>query len=201
MTSPQHGGRLRTNRLNTSLFLPWSKVPSRGVWAVPGSVLVRLYWSPGGHRVAPAKTTFTNLTLDCFPSLYHRPVPWKSGRVSTARSSHCSEQLCRLICTIKELGSSSRQVLRLSESMTSNEGIISITSLFCGQTVSDDDWLCNYFPNDHKITIIYLYGSTALVEPYRYFSFLIHTQSVELLGRGISPSKAVIYTQNNTNTE
>jgi hypothetical protein len=34
-----------------------------------------------------------------------------------------------------------------------------------------------------------IYDSTALVDLGRYFSFLIYTQSVELLGRGISPSQ------------
>jgi hypothetical protein len=34
-----------------------------------------------------------------------------------------------------------------------------------------------------------IYGSTALVDLGRFFSFLIHTQSVGLLGRGISPSQ------------
>jgi hypothetical protein len=33
------------------------------------------------------------------------------------------------------------------------------------------------------------YGSTALVDLGRFFSFLIYTQSVGLLGRGISPSQ------------
>jgi hypothetical protein len=58
------------------------------------------------------------------------------------------------------------------------------------------------------MTTIYLsiylsiYGSTALVDFGRFFSFLIYTQSVGLLGRGGSdPRKACTYTQNNTNTE
>jgi hypothetical protein len=34
----------------------------------------------------------------------------------------------------------------------------------------------------------------------RFFSFLIYTQSVELLGRGSARRKAAIYTQNNANT-
>jgi hypothetical protein len=34
-----------------------------------------------------------------------------------------------------------------------------------------------------------IYGSTALVDLGRFFSFLIYTQSVGLLGRGISPSQ------------
>jgi hypothetical protein len=34
-----------------------------------------------------------------------------------------------------------------------------------------------------------IYGSTALVDPGRFFSSFIHTQTVELLGRGISPSQ------------
>jgi hypothetical protein len=41
--------------------------------------------------------------------------------------------------------------------------------------------------------VLYLYlslnGSTALVGLDRFFSFLIYTQSVGLLGRGISPSQ------------
>jgi hypothetical protein len=36
---------------------------------------------------------------------------------------------------------------------------------------------------------IYIYGSTALVELGRFFSLLMYTQSVGLLGRGISPSQ------------
>jgi hypothetical protein len=35
----------------------------------------------------------------------------------------------------------------------------------------------------------------------RFFSFLIHTQSVELLGREISPFQAPACTLNNTNAE
>jgi hypothetical protein len=34
-----------------------------------------------------------------------------------------------------------------------------------------------------------IFGSTALFDPGRFFSFLICTQSVRLLGRGISPSQ------------
>jgi hypothetical protein len=34
-----------------------------------------------------------------------------------------------------------------------------------------------------------IYGSTALVELGRFFGFLIYTESVGLLGRGISPSQ------------
>jgi hypothetical protein len=34
-----------------------------------------------------------------------------------------------------------------------------------------------------------IYGSTALVDLGRFFSFLIYTQSAGLLGRGISPSQ------------
>jgi hypothetical protein len=34
-----------------------------------------------------------------------------------------------------------------------------------------------------------MYGSTALVDLDRFFSFFIHTQSVELLGGEISPSQ------------
>jgi hypothetical protein len=37
--------------------------------------------------------------------------------------------------------------------------------------------------------ILSIYGCTALVDLGRFFSFLIYTQSVWLLGRGISPSQ------------
>jgi hypothetical protein len=46
-----------------------------------------------------------------------------------------------------------------------------------------------------------IYGWTALVDLGRVFSFLICTQPVGLLGRGISPSQGHAYTQNNTKTE
>jgi hypothetical protein len=36
---------------------------------------------------------------------------------------------------------------------------------------------------------LYLYGSIVLVDLERFFGFLIYTQSVGLLGRGISPSQ------------
>jgi hypothetical protein len=36
---------------------------------------------------------------------------------------------------------------------------------------------------------LFIYGSTALVDLGRFFSFFIYTQSVGLLGRGISPSQ------------
>jgi hypothetical protein len=36
---------------------------------------------------------------------------------------------------------------------------------------------------------LYIYGSTALVDLGRFFSFLIYTQLIGLLGRGISPSQ------------
>jgi hypothetical protein len=42
-----------------------------------------------------------------------------------------------------------------------------------------------------------IYGSTTIVDHGRFFSFLIHTQSVELLGWGISPS---LPTQRTTQT-
>jgi hypothetical protein len=37
----------------------------------------------------------------------------------------------------------------------------------------------------------YIYGSTALVDLGCFFSFLIYTQSVGLLGWGISPSQGL----------
>jgi hypothetical protein len=43
-----------------------------------------------------------------------------------------------------------------------------------------------------------IYGCTALVDFGHFFTFLIYTQSVELLGKGISSSKAATYTKNNT---
>jgi hypothetical protein len=43
---------------------------------------------------------------------------------------------------------------------------------------------------------ISVYGSTALVDLGRFFSFLIYTQSLGLLGRGISPSQGLyLYTE------
>jgi hypothetical protein len=45
-----------------------------------------------------------------------------------------------------------------------------------------------------------IYGCTALVDLGRFFSFLIYTQSVGLLGRGISPSQGrYLHTEHNTN--
>jgi hypothetical protein len=45
----------------------------------------------------------------------------------------------------------------------------------------------------------YIYGSTALVDLGRFFSFLIYTQSIGLLGRGISPSQGhYLHTEQNT---
>jgi hypothetical protein len=46
-----------------------------------------------------------------------------------------------------------------------------------------------------------IYGSTALVDLGRFFSFLIYIQSIGLLGRGSAHHKAAIYTQDNTDTE
>jgi hypothetical protein len=47
-----------------------------------------------------------------------------------------------------------------------------------------------------------VYGSTVLLMDLgRFFSFLIYTQTVGLLGRVISPSQGRTYTQNNTNTD
>jgi hypothetical protein len=40
-----------------------------------------------------------------------------------------------------------------------------------------------------KLVIIFLYGSTALVDLGYFFSFLTHTRSVRLLRREISPSQ------------
>jgi hypothetical protein len=44
-----------------------------------------------------------------------------------------------------------------------------------------------------------IYSSTVLVDLDRFFSFLIYTQSVGLLGRGISPSHRTTQTQNDSN--
>jgi hypothetical protein len=54
-----------------------------------------------------------------------------------------------------------------------------------------------------RITLYYLYtyGSTVPVDLGRFFSFLIYTQTVGLLGRGSARRKAATYTQNNTNSE
>jgi hypothetical protein len=46
----------------------------------------------------------------------------------------------------------------------------------------------SYFPLYLSIYLS-IYGSTALVDLGRFFSFVIHTQSVGLLGRWISPSQ------------
>jgi hypothetical protein len=47
----------------------------------------------------------------------------------------------------------------------------------------------------------FFYGSTAIVGLGRFSSSLIYTQSVGLIGRGISPSQGrYLYTQDNTNT-
>jgi hypothetical protein len=46
-----------------------------------------------------------------------------------------------------------------------------------------------------------IYGSTALVDLGRFFSFLICTQSVGLLGRGISPSQGRYLHRTTQNTE
>jgi hypothetical protein len=44
-------------------------------------------------------------------------------------------------------------------------------------------------PSIHPSIYLSIYGSTALVDLGCYFSFLIYSQLVGLLGRGISPSK------------
>jgi hypothetical protein len=49
------------------------------------------------------------------------------------------------------------------------------------------------------VICIPIYGSTALVG--RFFSFLLYTRSVGLLGWGSARRKAATYTQKNTNTE
>jgi hypothetical protein len=43
-------------------------------------------------------------------------------------------------------------------------------------------------PSVAHLSIYLIYGSTSLVDLDRFFSFLIYTQSVGFLGRGISPS-------------
>jgi hypothetical protein len=50
---------------------------------------------------------------------------------------------------------------------------------------------------------IYIYGSTALLLEFGcFFSFLVYTQSVGLLGRRVSSSQGrYLHTKNNTNTE
>jgi hypothetical protein len=42
---------------------------------------------------------------------------------------------------------------------------------------------------EDQIVCISIYGSTALVDLGHFFQFLIYTQSVGLLGQGISPSQ------------
>jgi hypothetical protein len=46
-----------------------------------------------------------------------------------------------------------------------------------------------------------VYGSTALVDLDRFFSFLIYTQSVDFSDGWSARRKAATYTQDNTNTE
>jgi hypothetical protein len=46
-----------------------------------------------------------------------------------------------------------------------------------------------------------IYGSTAVVDLGRFFSFLIHIQFVGHLGRRICRRKDAVYTEHNTNTE
>jgi hypothetical protein len=58
-----------------------------------------------------------------------------------------------------------------------------------------------YLNLTYRAYCIFLYGSKPLLDLDRFFSFLICTQSVELLGRGSARRKAATYTQNNTNIE
>jgi hypothetical protein len=48
------------------------------------------------------------------------------------------------------------------------------------------------------VALVSIYDFRVLVNLGRFFSFLIHTQSVGLLGRGSSRRKAATYTWNNT---
>jgi hypothetical protein len=48
---------------------------------------------------------------------------------------------------------------------------------------------------------LFIYDSTTLVNLVRFFSFLIYTQFLGLLGRGSARHKAATYTPNNRNTE
>jgi hypothetical protein len=48
---------------------------------------------------------------------------------------------------------------------------------------------CFLYLEGNVTLYVYIYGSTALVDLDRFFSFLIYTQSVGLLGRGISQSQ------------
>jgi hypothetical protein len=72
----------------------------------------------------------------------------------------------------------------------------------CGLNLIDSSQSC--FGPENIYLSIYLsiysylstYGSTVLVYLGRFFSFLIYTQLVGLLGRGITPRKAATYTQN-----
>jgi hypothetical protein len=45
-----------------------------------------------------------------------------------------------------------------------------------------------FIHNIYKVIHLPIYGSRALVDLGLFFSFLIYTESVEILGRGISPS-------------
>jgi hypothetical protein len=55
----------------------------------------------------------------------------------------------------------------------------------------DVEWKSPKHVAENKILTVCLsiYGSLALVDRVRLFSFLIHAQSVGLFGRGISPSQ------------
>jgi hypothetical protein len=58
-----------------------------------------------------------------------------------------------------------------------------------------------YLPTVCLSVYLSVYDSTALVDLGCFFSFLIYTQSVELLGPGNSPSQGrYLHTRNNTNT-
>jgi hypothetical protein len=47
----------------------------------------------------------------------------------------------------------------------------------------------------------FIYGSTTLVDLYRFFSFLIYTPSEGPFDGGSARREAATYTQNNTNAE
>jgi hypothetical protein len=91
-------------------------------------------------------------------------------------------RICReeLRSTVKKSAQDSRCTDRDSKASCCKSELavwVSLLSLLCVNALAD------------KSRFLSLYGSTALVNLGRFFSFLIYTQSVGLLGRVINPSQ------------
>jgi hypothetical protein len=108
------------------------------------------------------------------------PLRWVSGAVTYS-----------YIPSFIKIGSATRKLTGMDTQHGDRISLSIYLSIYLSISVSLSTYLSvrPSYPSIHPSIDISIYGCTGLVDLGRFLSFFIYTQSVGLLGRGISPSQ------------